>query len=157
MSRPAPERTWPGAARRAARLLLLATVATLAGCAIWGDEQPAGPRAEVTGTVTYRQRIALPPQAMVRVSLNDVSRADAPAELIARATIATHGRQVPIAFALPYDPSRIDPGAQYAVDARIESEGRLLYVTTQRHLVITGGHPVTGVVIEVDPPGRPGR
>jgi putative lipoprotein len=156
MSIPAPAPTWPAAARRAVGPLLVAAVAILASCATW-DEQPAGPRAEVTGTVTYRLRIALPPQAMVRVSLSDVSRADAPAELIARATFATHGRQAPIAFALPYDPSRIDPGAHYAVDARIESEGRLLYVTAHRPRVITGGHPVAGIVIEVSPPGHPER
>jgi uncharacterized lipoprotein YbaY len=124
----------------------------LAGCASV-DEPPAGPRAEVTGTVTDRLRIALPPQAVVRVSLSDVSRADAPAVLIARSTIATQGRQVPIPFALSYDPERIEPRAQYAVDARIEAEGRLLFVTTQRYSVITGSHPVSGLEIVVDPPG----
>src|SRR5262245_42190779 len=38
-----------------------------------GQEQKS---ATVTGTVTYRQRIALPPGAVIEVSLLDVSRAD---------------------------------------------------------------------------------
>ncbi|MDQ3175872.1 MAG: YbaY family lipoprotein, partial [Acidobacteriota bacterium] len=38
--------------------------------------------ATVTGTVTYRQRIAMPPGAVVEVSLLDVSRADAPAVVL---------------------------------------------------------------------------
>src|SRR5258708_34753519 len=43
----------------------------------------------VTGTVTYRQRIALPRQAVVQVQLLDVSKADAPAIVIAEQTIET--------------------------------------------------------------------
>ncbi|MHC6802504.1 YbaY family lipoprotein, partial [Vibrio antiquarius] len=33
----------------------------------------------ITGTVAYRERIALPPNAVVTVALEDVSLADAPA------------------------------------------------------------------------------
>lgn len=48
-------------------------------------------RATVTGTVTYRERIALPPGATVTVRLQDVSRADAPAEVLAEEMIVpTH-------------------------------------------------------------------
>lgn len=32
----------------------------------------------ITGTVAYRERIALPPNAVVTVTLEDVSLADAP-------------------------------------------------------------------------------
>jgi putative lipoprotein len=104
----------------------------------------------VTGTVTYRLRIALQPEAVVRVSLSDVS--GAPPALVARITIPTRGRQPPIPFALPYDPAQIDPGAPYAVDARIEVEGRLLFATIRPHPVITGGHPTSGIELVVDPP-----
>src|SRR3990172_1248087 len=36
----------------------------------------------VTGTASYRERIALPPDAVFEATLEDVSRADAPAEVI---------------------------------------------------------------------------
>jgi putative lipoprotein len=124
----------------------------LAGCASV-DEAPVPPSATVTGTVTYRLRIALPAEAVVRVSLTEISGTDAPAILVARTTIPTHGRQPPIAFSLPYDPARLDPRARYAVDARIEVEGRLLFIATQRYPVITGGHPARDIEIAVEPPG----
>ncbi len=54
----------------------------------------------VTGTAAYRERIALPPDAVLEVSLEDVSRADAPADLIARTTVDPAG-QVPIPFSIP--------------------------------------------------------
>lgn len=41
-----------------------------------------GTQAAVTGTATYRERIALPPGAVLEVTLEDVSRAGAPAEAI---------------------------------------------------------------------------
>ena len=36
----------------------------------------------VTGTVLFRERIALPPGAVVTVRVNDVSRVDAPASVL---------------------------------------------------------------------------
>ena len=40
--------------------------------------------ASLTGTATYRERIALPPGAVFEATLEDVSRADAPAEVLGR-------------------------------------------------------------------------
>ena len=61
----------------------------------------AAPRT-LTGTVTYRERIALPPGAVVEVSLLDVSLADAPSRTIARTRI-TARRQVPIPYRLRFN------------------------------------------------------
>lgn len=95
----------------------------------------------VTGTVTYRQRIALTPGSTVRVALEDVSRADAPATLIAEQTIRPEG-QVPIPFTLEYDPARIDAGHRYAVRAQIrDADGRLRWSSTESHGVLTQGGP----------------
>ena len=57
----------------------------------------------LSGTVTYRQRIALAPDAVVEVTLQDVSKADAPAEMISTQKIETNGAQVPIAYTLCED------------------------------------------------------
>jgi len=95
----------------------------------------------VTGTVTYRQRIALAPGSTVRVTLEDVSRADAPATLIAEQTIRPEG-QVPIPFTLEYDPARIDPIHRYAVRAHIrDADGRLRWSSTESYGVLTQGGP----------------
>ncbi len=95
----------------------------------------------VTGTVTYLQRSALTPGAIIEVKLLDVSRADAPAETIAEQVIKPAGRQVPFEFELRYDSSLIDERHRYAVQARILEDGQLRFISTQAYPVITGGNP----------------
>ncbi len=103
--------------------------------------------ARVTGTVTYRQRIALPADAIVNVQLQDVSRADAPAIVLGQQTIVAGGRQVPFAFEIPYDPSRIPANATVVVRATIMAAGRLMFTTATVQRVITGGHASEGIEI----------
>jgi putative lipoprotein len=101
-----------------------------------------GASAWVTGTVSYRERMALLPDAVIRVQLADVSRADAPAILIGEDIIKADGKQVPFRFEIPYDAAAIKPQNTYAVSARIEgADGRLRFATDQRHAVITRGAP----------------
>lgn len=94
----------------------------------------------VTGTVTYRERIALPPDAVVEVRLEDVSRQDVAATVIAAKTIAP-APPVPISFELPYDPGAIDERHSYALRATIRRGERPLFVTDAAHLVLTRGNP----------------
>jgi putative lipoprotein len=56
---------------------------------------------------SYVQKVALPPNSTVELRLEDVSRPDAPAILIAKDEVPTRGRQVPIAFELKYDSTLI--------------------------------------------------
>jgi len=121
----------------------LGFVAWLAGCATASVVPRTGgaTSAQVSGTITYRERIALPPAAVVRVQLVDVSRADAPAVVLGEQLIETRGKQVPLSFAIAYDPVGIDERMSYAVQARIEAGGRLLFISDQRYAVITRGAP----------------
>jgi putative lipoprotein len=159
------------------RLLALSVVLSLAACA-GGKKPPSGPGAggipgpapaaaitpvpvvlppptpltgateTITGTVTYRQRIALTPEAVVQVELRDVSRQDVEAPLVARRIIEKPG-QVPVAFTLDYDSGLIDPRHTYAVSARITDRGQLQFVTDTRFPVITNGAPSTADVVVV--------
>jgi putative lipoprotein len=104
-------------------------------------EGGGAPTARVTGTVTYRERIALPPTAIVKVQLADVSRADAKAIVLGEQTIVTSGNQVPVSFEIVYDPARIEANHTYAVQARIEESGQLRFISDQRYAVITRGAP----------------
>jgi len=88
----------------------------------------------IAGEVTYRQRIALPPNAVLFVQLADVSLADAPATVIGERKIAPAG-QVPIRFEIGFDPKAVLPGRTYALQARITVDGRLLFITDTRHQV----------------------
>ena len=104
--------------------------------------------ATVTGTVTYRPRIALSPDATVVVTLEDVSLADAPSTVIAGRAIRTAGQQVPIPFSLAYDPAEIVPQHRYIVRAKIFYDNGLRWTSTTAYPVITQGSP-TEVTIEV--------
>ena len=99
------------------------------------------------GTVTFRERIALPPSAILTVRLVDVSLADAPARTIAETTMKTHGR-VPIAYRLRYDSTRIRKNRRYALQARIEVDGRLWFTTTEHHAVFTGKPGETDIRVQ---------
>ena len=117
-------------------LMLLGFTAACAGTA--GSPAESG---SVSGTVAYRERMTLPPDAEVRVQLSDVSRPDAAATVIAETRVAPEGRQVPLPFELRHDPAKIDPGHSYAVRATIRAGGRLLFTTQVAHHVITRGNP----------------
>ena len=99
-------------------------VVLIAGCA-------SQPPAHVKGTAAYRELMVLPPGAQLEATLEDVSKADAKAELIGRARVQQPGN--PTAFVIPYDPGRIDPKGRYAVRARIVADGRLLFTTDQHY------------------------
>lgn len=98
----------------------------------------AAAASQVTGTATYRERMALPADAVLEVTLADVSRADAAATPLGTARIERPG-QPPFRFAIPYDSAKVDPRMSYAVRARVTAGGRLLFTTTQRYPVLTGG------------------
>jgi putative lipoprotein len=93
----------------------------------------------ITGTVAYLQRMALPDDAVVEVQLLDVSRADAPAFVLASQQFVTNERQVPLNFALAYDPNGLREHGSYSVSARITVGGRLSWITDTNNPVITNG------------------
>ena len=107
----------------------------------------------VTGTVAYRVRKALHPDAEIRVTLQDVSRADLPATVIGEQVIPAVGKQVPIPFEITFDPAGIDPRFSYAVRATITLEGKLIFTSTQAYPVITRDAPLYDVEIQLDPAG----
>jgi uncharacterized lipoprotein YbaY len=105
----------------------------------------------VTGTLSYRVRSALPPDAEIRVRLEDVSLADAPAVPIGEQVFRASGRQVPLPFEVVYDPTDIDPRHTYSISARVTGvDGHLLFVTATAHHVITHDNPTQGVEIVLD-------
>jgi putative lipoprotein len=100
----------------------------------------APPEASVTGTATYRERIALPDGAVFEARLEDVTRADAPAEVLGRTRIDSPGNP-PFKFAISYDPARIDPAHRYSVRATITVEDRLMFTTDTHYPVLSEGQP----------------
>lgn len=125
--------------RRRARAALGIVCAT---CLLSASAATAQAPAVITGSVAYRERVTLSPEATLDVILEDVSKADAPAEVIAERRLTGLG-QVPIRFELPFDPTRIVPDHRYNLRLRITDRGVLRFVSTEAHPVITGGHGTT--------------
>lgn len=87
------------------------------------------------GLAAYRERIALPPDAVFEAVLQDISRADAPAAVLGRATIDPAG-QPPFRFEIAYDDAAVQPRRRYAVRATIRQQGRLLFTTDRAYPVL---------------------
>ena len=118
--------------------LSLATLPRAACATLMPSEQPVG----VTGSVTYRERMALPPTAQVEIQLADVSLMDAPSRTIARQSFTADGRQVPFAFSLTVDQRKLDPRGRYSVSARItDASGKLMFITDTHNGVTFDGRP----------------
>ena len=94
----------------------------------------------VTGSAQYRERIALPPNAVFTAQLLDVSLADTPSVEIGRAVIEPAGNP-PYRFRINYDAKQIKPGHTYTVSARVTVNGKLMFVTDKTHPVLTAGSP----------------
>src|SRR5262249_53886266 len=86
----------------------------------------------------------------------DVTEVGAPAEEVASQTIATDGKQVPIAFELRYPLNSIQPTHRYAVRASIVSaDGELLFTSAEHKAVFTDGATQRDIEIEVQRAGVP--
>lgn len=96
--------------------------------------------AAVTGTVSYLQRIALPPTALIIVQLQDTSLADTAAKVIAEDKIRLADRQVPVNYSLKYNPAKIAEKHTYLVSAQILVDGQLRFINDQSYPVITRGN-----------------
>lgn len=100
------------------------------------------------GSVSYREKIALGPNATIRVVIEDVSIADRAAPVIAETTIEAKGKQVPFAYSIKFDSEQVAEGHQYAVRAQIQDGGKLMFTTTTRHSVkLDGTDPRTELVL----------
>ena len=102
----------------------------------------------ITGEVWYRERMALPPGARVVVTLEDQSRADAPATVLTDYTHTVDGGQPPYPFRLVYNPQAIDERMTYGLRARIVHDGELLFTSTE-HVDPFAGEPGEPVRIMV--------
>jgi copper homeostasis protein (lipoprotein) len=110
--------------------LALAAVAWAACPPVWAGT--------LEGTAAYRERIALPPDAIFEAVLEDISRADAPAEVLGRAKIDPAG-QPPFRFEIAYDDAAVKPRRRYVVRATVRHQGRLLFTTDRAYPVLAGG------------------
>jgi putative lipoprotein len=123
-------------------LFSLPLVAVLAACASPPEAgaDASAVRTPVEVSVTYRERILLPPGHVLTVRVEDVSLADAPARVLAEVRQPLEGRGPPYAVTVEVPADEVDPRHTYAARAEIrDPEGALRFTTDTRHVVLTQG------------------
>jgi putative lipoprotein len=123
--------------------LLLAAALALGACAGRTPETFPG---EVAGTVSYRERMALPPEAEVSVTLYETTGAAAEPRFVA-AQLMRGPSGPPIRFRVAYPPGVIDARAGYTLVARIEVGGKLWFVNERPVPVLTLGNPARADIV----------
>ena len=116
----------------------------------YGEGADTSDMKTIEGSVLYRERMMLPPNAEITVTLEDVSKMDVAADIIAIMTFSPAGGP-PWDFAMEYDPARIDSRHRYAARARIEVNGQLMFTNTTQIPVFSGaeGKPLEILVSRV--------
>lgn len=118
--------------------MLLAVLASVVfgGCS---PSQKAAPQPEptvpLTGMVTYRERMALPPDAELTVTLH--RKTSDGRMLVAEERASTEGRNVPLPFSIAC-PAADSSSMSYELEAAISSGGTTLFATTRPLMVHPG-------------------
>lgn len=118
--------------RRAACLVLAITFGSIPLVASTACESTPKSSVEMktlSGSVTYRERMALGPGCTLRLRLVPMTPGYEKTPLAER-TVAIEG-QVPIAFSIDYDASRIEAGSAWGLDAAILRDGEVIFATPQ--------------------------
>ena len=110
-----------------------------------GDTLPASPPAapqpaagsfvEIGGSVTYRSRIALPPDAILTIRIQAAGRT------LAEQRYELNGAQVPIPFHATLDRDLIGKKPAVSIGARIEHKGKLRFAGQKPYPLAPAGQP----------------
>ena len=98
----------------------------------------------VSGTIWIKQKVALPPDAVL------TSLADAPSKVLAQRAVRTEGKQAPFSFVLPYNPSDVQPNARILLSAAVTINDKLVFITdTVQEAVNKGGTKIDLTLVPV--------
>jgi putative lipoprotein len=116
--------------------------------AAFAQKDDTSKKDKVSGTIEFKGEAQFAANTVARVTLQDVSLADAPAKMVGEQVIKDL-KKFPIPFEVEYDPAAIENGNTYAVQVRIETKDRLDYVNDTRVEVISSGKPSKDVKVPV--------
>ncbi|PWI34242.1 hypothetical protein DI392_03755 [Vibrio albus] len=91
----------------------------------------------IEGNITTTEPVTLPQDAVVTVTLEDISSSDVPAEVVSEQTFVVDGVQIPFDFELNFDENKIEPNHKYSIRAKVEFDGKLKLTTDKVYSVIT--------------------
>lgn len=93
----------------------------------------------INGKVVILQRIALPDNAVVTVTLTDTSIMGLSALILSQKYYDTKGKQSPFPFELSYQKDEVPPNAYLTVSATISVDGEIWFKTDKDNEVINNG------------------
>ncbi|MBV7316803.1 YbaY family lipoprotein [Shewanella sp. NIFS-20-20] len=88
---------------------------------------------EIQGEVWYRERMILPPDAVLTVQVQDISKADVAAEVLAELERNDVTTPAPFSFVIGKD--QFEPGHTYSIAARITLNGELMFINTSSYRI----------------------
>ena len=135
-------RAVPSSHRRLRSVAVVGLLAALVGAVL--AVPIAAATSAVTGSITYRERVALSPQAVAIVTIVDTTAAPEAGAVIGQQRIDAP-TAVPIDFSVLVDPATIDPTHAYALFATIV-DGTSTWQNRTGEPVITGG-PTSGIAL----------
>ncbi len=106
------------------------------------SSQPAPPAAsgsflDIAGSVSYRRRLALPPDAVLDIRIRDRA-----GRTLVEQSYQLDGAQVPIPFKATIDRDLIGKQPRLTVTARITAGGKLRFMGSQPYPTMKDGRPV---------------
>jgi uncharacterized lipoprotein YbaY len=110
--------------------------------------KPADDLVTITGTLDI-DATTLDPAAVIEVQLQDVSRTDAPAQIVSVQVITAAAQTTAIPFTLYYNPYAIDPGHHYQLSAHVTISAEVQYESTEQYPVLTAGQ-LSGVAMKAE-------
>ena len=116
------------------------------------DTSPPGADRVLTGTVTSRAVVELPPNAEVTVRIVDLSLGVSRPDVLAEQTISGP-TTMPVPFRIEYRADDAQLMRSVAVEARISIDGRLRYITKTAH-PLTLSNVNDPHSIDVEPAGK---
>jgi putative lipoprotein len=110
--------------------------------------------AVIDGTAIYRERIAVPSDVVLDVTLEEMSNPDAKPEVIGRARMPSPN-QSPIKFSIEYDAARVNPANRYTLRARMTLGGQLLFVADAVDVLLTERRTTAVLLLRKQAAGTP--
>ncbi|MCW5940016.1 MAG: YbaY family lipoprotein [Fimbriimonadaceae bacterium] len=92
---------------------------------------------QVSGSVTYRERMALPPDAVMVVRLDRYVGSEQ--TTVSELTMKLGGKQVPVRFTMPYLRPPRKTGEKFGLTAVISAGGQRMFESPSATMVVTNG------------------
>jgi putative lipoprotein len=98
---------------------------------------------QLTGTISYREKIVLPQGSEIVAQIRDITSGDP--VVVAETKITTQGENVPVSFTINYNPVKISEDRNYDIYATIAIDGQTKWVNIDYTPFLEGGVPKTSV------------